>query len=69
QSVSVSVPGVISSYENVVIVQRDSTTNRSGLMYEAIVSSDNTVLITCNNFSTLEIDPPAENFNLVVFSF
>ncbi|EOK1462299.1 hypothetical protein ACY4T6_003104 [Escherichia coli] len=69
QSVSVSVPGVISSYENVVIVQRDSTTNRSGLMYEAIVSSDNTVLITCNNFSTSEIDPPAENFNLVVFSF
>lgn len=69
QSVSVTVPGVLVADDSVVMVQRDSTTDRAGLMYEAVVSSDNTVLITCNNFSAASIDPPAENFNLVVFSF
>lgn len=69
QSVSVTVPGVIVADDSVVMVQRDSTTDRAGLMYEAVVSSDNTVLITCNNFSTSSIDPPSENFNLIVFLF
>ena len=69
QSVSVTVPGVIVADDSVVMVQRDSTTDRAGLMYEAVVSADNTVLITANNFSTAAIDPPSENFNLVIFHF
>lgn len=69
QSLSVTVPGVLASANTVVLINRRGTTDRAGLMYEAVVSADNTVLITANNFSTAAIDPPSENFNLVIFHF
>lgn len=69
QSVSVTVLGVKVGDNTVVLINRRGTSDRAGLMYEAVVSADNTVLITANNFSTTAIDPPSENFNLVVFHF
>tara|TARA_R110000868_G_C10888288_1_gene763408 strand:- start:49 stop:1728 length:1680 start_codon:yes stop_codon:yes gene_type:complete len=68
-SVSVTVTGVLVADDSVVLVNRDATSDRAGLMYEGVVSADNTVSITCNNFSAGTIDPPPENFNIVVFQF
>jgi hypothetical protein len=68
-SVSVTVTGVTVADDSVVLLNRDATSDRAGLIYEGLVSADNTVQITCNNFSTGAIDPPSENFNIVVFQF
>lgn len=68
-SVTVTVNGVLAVDKSVVLVQRDGAQDRGGVMYEAVVSADNTVLITCNNFFNAAIDPPPEPFNVIVYQF
>lgn len=69
QVINVAVQGVLVASDSVVAVSRDSPSNRAGLLFTGLVSSDDQVTIIASNITNQDIDPPPENFNIVVIQF
>lgn len=65
ESITVSVPGVVSTDTPTVIVTPSS--NVSGVNFSGLVTSDDTVTIYAKNFTTGPINPPSMTFRVLVF--